>query len=78
MPGDSLPPPTNYWILHVAILNDDIYPIRAETEQAAVEMSKQVNEFGFWTGLRYYPAHRIDYMEIIMPGQKTKKRKKNG
>ena len=75
MPGDSIPPPERYWILNIAILYDDIYPVRAETEQEAAEMIKQVNEFGFWTDIRYYPVHRIDYMEIIKPGPEQRKNK---
>ena len=70
MPSEGLPPPRDYWLLYVAIIDGDIYPVRADTEQAAAEMSKQINEYGFWTGLKYYPVHRIDYMEVIIPKMK--------
>ena len=70
--AEIVPPSPPSHILRVSVLDDDIFEFPYGNDMDAKNAIEMINEYGLWIEARYYPVHRIEYMEILSPAdQKT-------
>jgi len=69
MPSGDLIPAARAWNVDVKIEGKRKLSFPAATEQAAKQIVEEMNEYGIWDSFRYYPAGRIEWMEISPDGE---------
>ena len=67
MPSGDLIPAARQWVVTVmADGRKTSFPAGAESQ--AKQFIDEVNEYGVWIEHRFYPVHKIDWMEITQDG----------
>jgi hypothetical protein len=60
--GDLIPAPGKWKVIVMAGGRKASFP--AGSEAQAKQFVEEINEYGLWNDTRFYPTHKIDWMEI--------------
>ena len=66
--GDLIPAARAQWFVKIRVGSKTL-TYDAVSEAAGKQMIEEVTSYGCWDERRYYPFHKVDWMEIV-PGDR--------